>query len=161
YTRAHCDFPGGFVVPEHLPMSDLGWEIYPTGFHRCLRLADTFSRKADGRRIPIIITENGIDDRSGMVRPHFLVHHLEVLHRAVCEGIDVRGYMHWTLMDNFEWAEGYAPRFGLYRIDRDDGFARVETPAVAVYRDIASQNAITRAISAEYGCERPIDGKLG
>ena len=134
------------VAKADAPKNDLGWEIYPEGLYRALELADAYTRLPDGRRVPLVVTENGMDDRAGDRRADFLVRHLEQVARAIADGLDVRGYMHWTLMDNFEWHEGYAPRFGLYRVDRENDLARVPTPAVAVYRAIAEANAIPAAL---------------
>jgi beta-glucosidase len=92
------------------PQNDLGWEIHPEGLYRCLLALKRFGK-------PILVTENGICDAKGDKRPAFLADHLAAMARARDEGVDVRGYFHWSLLDNFEWAEGYAPRFGLYAVD--------------------------------------------
>ncbi len=140
YTRAHMRFPTVVLARAGAPRNDLGWEIYPDGLYEALRLAGEYARP---RGIPVYVTENGIDDRRGERRSAYLVSHLQAVHRALGAGVDVRGYIHWTLMDNFEWAEGYAPRFGLFYIDRDNDLARVPTPAVDVYREVVSHNALT------------------
>jgi beta-glucosidase len=92
--------------------SDLGWEIYPEGLGLVL---DAWSRRSG--RLPIYVTENGVADARDVLRPRFLVRHLAEVARVVARGIDVRGYYHWSLLDNFEWAEGYGPRFGLVEVD--------------------------------------------
>ena len=63
------------------------------------------------------MTENGIDDADDDQRPAYLTGYLRALHAAIANGADVRGYFHWSLTDNYEWAEGYAPRFGLVHTD--------------------------------------------
>ncbi len=151
YTRGRSRFPFPALVTPGVAVNDLGWEIYAEGLYRALGLADGFTRLRDGRRIPIVITENGIDDRRGDRRNAYLVSHLQQVARAIHEGIDVRGYVHWTLMDNFEWAQGYAPRFGLYRIDREHGLARVPTETVEVFERIASSNALAEDLIERYG----------
>jgi beta-glucosidase len=140
YTRAHLRFPGVVLARDGAPRNDLGWEIYPQGLYEALRLAGEYAKR---RGIPVYVTENGIDDRRGERRSAYLIEHLGAVHRAIAEGVDVRGYIHWTLMDNFEWAEGYAPRFGLFYVDRDNDLARVPTPAVAVFRQVSAHNALT------------------
>jgi beta-glucosidase len=97
-------------VEEGSPLSDLGWEIHPSGLGVVLR--DLGRRKK-----PIYITENGIADAKDAKRAAFITDHLREALCAIDLGIDVRGYLHWSLLDNFEWAEGYAPRFGLYAVD--------------------------------------------
>lgn len=126
------------------PTNDLGWELYPEGLYRALKLADGYSRLPDGRRVPVIVTENGMDDRKGEGRSAYLVQHLKEVARAIQDGVDVRGYVHWTLTDNFEWVEGYASRFGLYRIDRTPGknLERIPTETVEVFKAIAESNAL-------------------
>ena len=77
-------------------------------------------REAQKRyELPIYITEAGIADDAGVMRGPLIRGHVEAIQRALSEGIPVRGYFHWTLMDNFEWDKGYRPRFGLYRVDRE------------------------------------------
>jgi beta-glucosidase len=91
--------------------TDLGWEIHPEGLLAVLRTA------ASRYRLPVYVTENGIADAAGDKRAAYIRSHVYAIERALGEGIPVRGYFHWSLLDNFEWAEGFAPRFGLYRVD--------------------------------------------
>jgi beta-glucosidase len=93
------------------PLSDAGVEVYPEGLLRLMR------RVWDRYRLPIIVTENGVADSTGVLRPAYLRGHAYAVARAVAEGIPVEGYFHWSLTDNFEWAEGFDARFGLYRVD--------------------------------------------
>jgi beta-glucosidase len=75
---------------------------------------------------PVFITENGVADKSDRYRAPFIVAHLQQIKRAVHEGADAMGYLHWSLMDNYEWQEGYRPeaKFGLFRIDRNGSDGR-------------------------------------
>ncbi len=124
-------------VPEGRPTSDLGWDIYPEGLYQVLKRYGALG-------LPIYITENGIADRSGQKRPDFLRAHFEAIIRAAREGVDVRGYFHWSLMDNFEWAEGYDARFGLFRVDFDSpDKRRSATPAVETFQQIAKRLGLT------------------
>lgn len=114
-------------VPAGKPVSDLGWEIFPEGLTRVLHeLRARFAK-------PIIVTENGIADAGDDLRPSFLRDHLRAVAMARAAGVDVRGYFHWSLMDNFEWAYGFGPRFGLYEMDYDLMEA-TERKSAAVYR---------------------------
>jgi beta-glucosidase len=101
-------------------LNDLGWEIYPAGLSAILHdLHDRY-------RLPILITENGIADSFGGNRAPYIVAHLREVLRAIDEGVEVLGYIHWSLLDNFEWHEHYreAARFGLFRVERNpDGTA--------------------------------------
>jgi beta-glucosidase len=98
-------------VPGPGPPTDLGWEIHPEGLLQLLRAS--YSRY----KLPIYITENGLANGNGAARVTFLDDHLYAVAMALQEGIPVKGYCHWSLLDNFEWAEGFAPRFGLYQVD--------------------------------------------
>lgn len=85
------------------------------------RAAQGFRERYGDRLPPVVITENGcsyegIDDQE---RITFLDGHVRALYRALEQGVDVRGYFVWSLLDNFEWAEGYARRFGLVHVDYD------------------------------------------
>ena len=122
-------------VPEGRPVNDLGWEIYPEGL---VQVLERWGRVG----LPIYVTENGMPDAAGTRRPDYLRTHLYAVERALRAGVDVRGYFHWSLMDNFEWAEGLTPRFGLYRVDYDDPRrTRTPTPAVAVFQECARRLA--------------------
>lgn len=112
------------------PKSDLGWEIYPAGLLQLLR--ESYGRY----KLPIYITENGLADRQGTARVKFLDDHLYAVALALQEGIPVKGYFHWSLLDNFEWAEGFAPRFGLYQVDYATQ-ARTESPGAAEFRRLS------------------------
>jgi beta-glucosidase len=92
-------------------------------------------------RRPIYITENGIADGSGTKRRAFLDDHLRWLATAMKAGADVRGYFHWSLTDNFEWADGFGPRFGLYRVDYPTQ-ERTLTDGGRLFSDIAGANAL-------------------
>ncbi|MGW3910148.1 GH1 family beta-glucosidase [Streptomyces sp. NPDC005070] len=119
---------GGLTLPAELPftvkelegypVTDFGWAVVPEGL---TELLTGFRERYGDRLPPVVITENGcsydgIDDQE---RITFLDGHVRALHRALEQGVDVRGYFVWSLMDNFEWAEGYARRFGLVHVDYD------------------------------------------
>lgn len=89
------------------PRTAMGWEVVPEGLERVLlRLWDRF-------RLPLMITENGVAPADGIDRAAFIRSHLEAVHRAIAKGARVEGYLHWSLLDNFEWGS-YAPKFGLF-----------------------------------------------
>lgn len=94
--------------PRHF--SALGWEVYAPGFTRVLQRFGRFG-------LPIMVTENGIATENEAERLAFLTGHLDALAAAVASGVDVRGYLFWSLIDNYEWAQGFAPRFGLAHVD--------------------------------------------
>ena len=113
--------------------SDLGWALYPIGFSDVLNEAWTRYGK------PIQILENGIADAAqpDSLRQTFMVTHLrEVWHAMNVLGVDIDGYFHWSHLDNFEWAEGFGPRFGLFAVDYDNDFARTPRDSASVYAEI-------------------------
>ncbi|MBL8920236.1 MAG: glycoside hydrolase family 1 protein [Myxococcaceae bacterium] len=110
--------------------SDLGWDLYPDGLH-------SFLVRFAAYGWPLVVTENGLADRSGTLRTPFLVQHVHALERALRDGADVRGYAHWSLMDNFEWAEGYDAQFGLFTIEPGT-LRRVPTASVEPFRAIGA-----------------------
>lgn len=118
--------------PEELT-SDLGWALYPIGFSHVLE--EAWQRYGK----PIQILENGIADatQADSLRQTFLVSHLrEVWYAMNVLGIDIEGYFHWSHLDNFEWAEGFGPRFGLFAVDYEKDFARTARDSAAIYADI-------------------------
>lgn len=132
----HHRINGNLFVPdnENKETSDLGWELYPEAMCRVLMLAKQYNK-------PIYITENGLADAKDEKRPWFLVESLKQVHRAIQDGADVRGYLHWSFMDNFEWAEGFWPRFGLVEIDYET-LERKPRPSAYLYREIIRKNGI-------------------
>ena len=101
--------------PDQSIVNDLGWEIYPQGLYEILR---SIKEKWN---LPILITENGVADKADVLRAPFIIAHLHQLKKAMDEGVDVIGYLHWSLIDNYEWIEGYRPegKFGLFYIDHE------------------------------------------
>jgi len=113
------------------PRNDLGWEIYPEGLYRLLV---RYAR----RGWPLFVTENGVADGRDVQRADFLRAHLYAVDRARADGVDVIGYLHWSLIDNFEWSHGFHGRFGLFKVDFDDpALTRRPTAAVAVFQEAA------------------------
>jgi beta-glucosidase len=125
-------------VPSGAERSDLGWEIYPAGLGAVVR------RWAERSGLPVYVTENGIADARDTRRAHFVEAHLAEIERLLADGVDVRGYFHWSLLDNFEWAEGYAPRFGLVEVDYATGERRPRESA-KTYARIARQRSVLAA----------------
>ena len=128
-----------------IPTSDLGWEMTPETFRELLvRLRD------DYRSPPILITENGCSLRDEVAedggvhdprRIEFFRTHLAALDEAIGLGVDVRGYFAWSLLDNFEWAEGYGPRFGLTYVDYATQ-RRIPKDSARWYGEVARRNAL-------------------
>jgi beta-glucosidase len=133
YTRWKVKMfaPDPHVAARGAVVNDLGWEIYPAGMERALRDLGELG-------VPIVITENGVADAADRLRPRALVETLRAVHRALAAGVPVLGYYHWSLLDNFEWADGYGGRFGLYRVDfTDPERPRTRTESAEVYARIA------------------------
>lgn len=114
--------------------TDIGWEIYPKGIYYVLKYLSKFQK-------PIYILENGLADAKDKQRKDFIKDHLIWIHKAVEEGIDVRGYFYWSLMDNFEWAQGFKPRFGFIEIDYKT-MGRKPRPSAYYYAKICKSNSL-------------------
>lgn len=114
--------------------SDLGWLIYPEGLYPILKRAARYDK-------PIYITENGVADRDDRLREGFIREHLRQILRAIDEGVPVRGYIYWSLLDNFEWDKGYWPRFGLVAVDYATQSRRIR-PSAQAFKSIIEQNAV-------------------
>ncbi len=108
------------VKPEDpkLPLSDLGWYMEPEGIYPLLLRTWAHYKK------PIIITENGVADRHDQYRRWWIEETIVAMERARSEGVEVVGYIHWSLLDNFEWSFGWWPKFGLVGVDRKNGMKR-------------------------------------
>lgn len=110
--------------------SDLGWQIYPEGIYHAIKKFQKYQK-------PLYITENGIADARDTHRGKFIREHLSWVEKAITGGADVRGYFHWSLLDNFEIPEvrGFWPRFGLVEVDYGT-FRRTIRQSAHVYREI-------------------------
>lgn len=120
-TRDKLDFIGlnhyfhnrinyGFNKNENERTSDIGWELYQESLYHSLIELKTYQK-------PVIICENGLADAQDTRRADFIRSSVQQMARAVSEGLDVRGYFYWSLLDNFEWDSGFGPRFGLVEVD--------------------------------------------
>lgn len=131
---AHQSKPNSFTPvilnfsKENKNISDTGWEIHPRGLNKMLQFVKQY-------RLPIYITENGIADKSDTMRSDFLLSHLKIIARAIQNGINICGYYHWSLLDNYEWINGFEPRFGLYKVDYTT-FNRTPTNTALLYKRI-------------------------
>lgn len=122
----------------------LGWEPYPEGLLASMR---RIQKELPG--MPIYITENGIGTDDDQWRQKIMVDHLKMVHQAIREGIDVRGYFHWSLIDNFEWAEGYLSRFGLVHVDYKTQKRTIKESG-KLYAEISRQNGIPPAVLKKF-----------
>lgn len=109
-------------------VSDMGWELYPRGLEKIL-----VEFALHGK--PIYITENGLADERDANRSWFIRESLAAVRSAIKKGVDVRGYFHWSLLDNFEWDKGFWPKFGLVAVDRKT-LKRTTRPSAEVYKSI-------------------------
>ncbi len=111
--------------------SDMGWTVSPEGLTSAL-----LEMKRYGK--PMYVTENGIADEKDAHRAQFIRSHIRAIEQAQKQGADVRGYLHWSLIDNFEWAYGFAPRFGLVAVNYET-MKRTIRPSAYVYKAIIDQ----------------------
>ncbi len=111
YARSVIGPDGVVPVPADAPKMQTGWEIYPPALGHTVRLA------AEHAGVPVIVTENGMATDDDDARINYTRGALEGLAGCVADGVDVRGYLHWTLLDNFEWMSGFAKTFGLISFD--------------------------------------------
>lgn len=133
YFHSRILFPG-IQINKNEVVSDLGWEVYPEGiYHAVVEIAKY--------GLPIYITENGLADAKDTRREEFIKDHLKWLHKAIEEGADVKGYFHWSFIDNIEWERGRDPRFGLVGVDYTTQ-KRTPRPSAFVYADICKTNKI-------------------
>lgn len=140
--------PGSVRNDPSFSGDDTFGEIYPEGIYRVLK---SVYEKTRGNK-PIYITEFGFSDALDDRRPRAILEHLAMVHRAISEGIPVRGVLHWTLTDNFEWNEGFGVRFGLIELDPRTQ-ERTPRSSASMYGEICRANAITERIVERYAPE--------
>lgn len=134
HNRVYVTLTGYVQMNENKATNDLGWEIYPKGLYEVLMDVRRYDK-------PVYVLENGLADARDTRRAAFIRDHLKYVHQAIKDGTDVRGYFHWSLIDNFEWSEGFEPRFGLYEVDFET-FERTPRPSAKVYAAIAKNNGL-------------------
>jgi beta-glucosidase len=134
YTRVRFG-KNGIVPPEGAENTQMGYEFYPEALEATIRQA----AKVSG--CPVVVTENGIGTEDDTRRIEYTRRALEGVQRAIKDGIDVRGYIHWSMMDNYEWLEGYRPKFGLVEVDRETQL-RKPKPSAYWLGEIAKRNAL-------------------
>ncbi len=142
---AHQDFIGVNHYHHHLIdwgynknrneiQTDFGWEYYPESLYHVLSELKHYGKS-------LYVTENGLADASDTLRQKFIPAALSALHRAIADGADVRGYLYWSLLDNFEWDKGFFLRFGLIAVDRTTQ-TRTIRPSALAYAQVCQQNAL-------------------
>jgi beta-glucosidase len=137
YSRTRIG-PGGDVGPEDgVPTLIMGYEYYP----ECLEATIRRAWEVTKGEVPIIVTENGIGTDDDAQRIAYVRTALEGVLTCLADGIDVRGYTLWSLLDNFEWAHGYGPRFGIVDCDRST-FVRTPKESGRWYGRVAQANAL-------------------
>ena len=113
------DYYKGFSrVNPKTPINDMGWYMEPEGIYPLLL------RVWARYKTPIIITENGTADQNDIYRQWWVSETIMAMERAISEGVEIHGYFHWSLLDNFEWAYGWWPKFGLISVDRHNSMKR-------------------------------------
>lgn len=117
----------------------------PEGMFEALKWGRQFN-------VPMIVTENGIDDADDNLRPRYLLEHIYQVWRAVNFNWPVKGYFHWTLVDNFEWERGWSQRFGLWELDRETQ-ARIKRPSADLYAEICKENGLSIDMVRRYAPE--------
>jgi len=108
--------------------SDMGWDIFPEGLFHCLLELKRYNK-------PVIVTENGVADKADLLRASFIRDSVSFVKKAMDEGVDVRGYLYWSLLDNYEWSFGFTERFGLIDVDHQT-LRREIRPSALIYKEI-------------------------
>lgn len=135
YTRCRVGKKGDLGPEPGVELTQMGYEFWPDALEACIRYA------AERVSVPIYVTESGIATDDDTRRIAFMQRSLAGVLRCLAAGIDVRGYIHWSLLDNFEWIYGYRPKFGLIAVDRATQ-RRTVKPSGHYLGEIARQNRI-------------------
>jgi beta-glucosidase len=129
--------------PPEAELSDTGFIAnVPDGFGDVLKWAA-------GYHLPVLVTENGIEDADDHLRPRYLAEHVHQVWRALNNNVPIKGYLHWSLVDNFEWERGWTQRFGLWGLDVETQ-TRTRRPSVNLYAAICKQNALSAEMVENY-----------
>jgi beta-glucosidase/6-phospho-beta-glucosidase/beta-galactosidase len=149
YYGAEYVAGSGLAMRSDKEYSDSGRAVDPYGLYALLkafheRYNVAFVNRTNHDVLPIIVTENGVSERTDFLRPAYMVEHLLAVNQAMREGVKVSGYVYWTISDNWEWADGYCPKFGLYSVDRANGLNRSPREfSLAQFKEIVKTGQIT------------------
>jgi beta-glucosidase len=141
YSRDLIGPDGSLPVPDDAPTTQVGWEVYPEALEHTVRLA------AERAAVPVLVSENGMATDDDDARIAYTHGALQGLKRCIDDGVDVRGYLHWTYLDNFEWTAGFAPTFGLVAFDRHT-FERTVKPSARWLGDVARANELPPGLTS-------------
>ncbi|MFD1612334.1 glycoside hydrolase family 1 protein [Sphingomonas tabacisoli] len=135
YERSVWTDKGKLPPPAGAELNYAGSEVYPPSLAGAVRYAYSQAH------VPVIVTEHGVGTDNDDLRARLIPAALAELKKAMDDGVPVKGYMHWSLIDNFEWIFGYGPKFGLHSLDRTT-FVRTAKASAAIYGAIARRNAL-------------------
>jgi beta-glucosidase len=135
YTRSRVGSKGDLPPEPGVELTQMGYEFWPEALEQTIRYA------AERAKVPVYVTENGIGAEDDTRRVEYIKRALAGVQKCLNDRIDVRGYVHWSLMDNFEWIFGYRPKFGLVAVNRDTQ-ERTVKPSARMLGDIARRNAL-------------------
>jgi len=137
---------GRLFYPKDADLSSTGFIANePKGFMEALKWGLQFN-------IPMVVTENGVEDHEDKMRPRYLAQHIQQVWRAVNFNWPVKGYFHWSLVDNFEWERGWSQRFGLWGLDLKTQ-NRIRRKSVDLYEEICKENGISSGMVEKYAPE--------
>jgi beta-glucosidase len=135
YERSRLDAKGPLPPPVGARLTHLGAEVYPPSLAGAVRYVHSVTG------CPVMVTEHGVGTDDDTLRAWLIPAALQELRKAMDEGVPVLGYVHWSLLDNFEWIFGYGPKYGLHTVDRKT-FERKAKPSAVVLGNIAKRNSL-------------------
>jgi beta-glucosidase/6-phospho-beta-glucosidase/beta-galactosidase len=145
-VSSDLDFLAGEMPPKDPSLErceGLDWEVYPEGYYEILKSFWNRYKK------PIFLTENGIGTQNDFPRCRYIIGHLQQVPRIIQDGADIRGYLVWSLTDNFEWAQGYTSHFGLIGMDYKT-LERKPRESAEMFRQIIAANGISKSLQTKY-----------
>ncbi|KAG6428273.1 hypothetical protein SASPL_112524 [Salvia splendens] len=131
----------GLKLVETDEYSESGRGVYPDGLFRMLL---RFHERYKHLGLPFIISENGVSDGTDLIRRPYMIEHLLATYAAMLLGVPVLGYLFWTISDNWEWADGYGPKFGLVAVDRMNNLVRIPRPSYHLFSKVVKSGVVTR-----------------
>jgi len=135
YTRSRVGPEGDLPAEQGVELTQMGYEFWPEALEQTIRYA------ASKTKVPVYVTENGIGTEDDTRRAEYLRRALTGVQKCLADNVDVRGYIHWSLLDNFEWNFGYRPKFGIVAVNRDTQ-ERTAKPSGRMLGEIAKRNSL-------------------